>query len=166
MFTCWGTLGQVGLIPENGPYKEYIISNKQLKLRPDRDQVDAKFLFYYFASPEMVQHIRSIAIGSSVPGISLGILKSIPVVLPPLPTQRRIAAVLSAYDDLIENNQRRIAILEELARSLYREWFVEFRFPGHENVEIVEREGRRVPEGWQITELGKLAREIRRGINP
>lgn len=156
VFTCWGTLGQVGLIPENGPYKEYIISNKQLKLRPDRKQADAKFLFYYFASPEMVHHIRSIAIGSSVPGISLGILKSLSVVLPPLPVQRRIAAILSAYDDLIENNQRRIAILEELARSLYREWFVHFRFPGHEDVRFVERDGVRTPEGWDVVRYTDL----------
>ena len=68
----------------------------------------------------------------------------------PLPTQRKIAAILSAYDDLIENNTRRIKILEEMAQALYREWFVKFRFPGHEKVKMVESELGMVPEGWEI----------------
>ena len=138
VFTCWGTIGQVGLIPEDGPYPEYIISNKQLKLRPDTSICDSRFLFYYFASPAMVEHIRNRAIGSAVPGINLGILKALPVVLPPLPIQCKIAAVLSAYDDLIENNNRRIGLLEEMARRIYREWFVDFRYPGHETASLVD----------------------------
>jgi type I restriction enzyme, S subunit len=94
VFTCWGTIGQVGLIPENGPFSEYIISNKQLKLRPNREITDSLFLFYYFACPQMVGHIRNRAIGAAVPGINLGILKELSVVLPPLPTQRAIASLL------------------------------------------------------------------------
>ena len=132
VFTCWGTVGQVGLIPEDGPFQEYIISNKQLKLRPDVKRAVPRFLFYYFAGPEMVKHILNRAIGAAVPGINLGILKSLEVALPPLPVQRRIASILGGYDDLIENNLRRIKILEEMAQSVYREWFVNFRFPGHE----------------------------------
>jgi len=137
VFTCWGTIGQVGLIPQGGPFPEYIISNKQLKLRPNRKFVDPLFLFYYFASPQMVQHIRSIAIGAAVPGINLGLLKSLPVPLPPIPVQKKVAATLSAYDDLMENNTRRIRILEEMAQAIYREWFVHFRFPGHKKVKLV-----------------------------
>lgn len=156
VFTCWGTLGQVGLIPYNGPYPAYIISNKQLKLRPNLDICDPRFLYYYFASPQMVQHIRSVAIGAAVPGINLGILKSLQVVLPPLQIQRKIAAILSAYDNLIENNTRRINILEEMARSLYREWFVNFRFPGHEQVEMVDSELGLTPEGWQVKGIGEV----------
>lgn len=116
----------------------------------------------------MVHHIRSVAIGAAVPGINLGILKGLQVALPPLPTQRRIAAILSAYDDLIENNARRIAILEEMARNLYREWFVEFRFPGHENVRMVEG----VPEGWEVVratkaiEVNPTTRVPREGLKP
>ena len=123
---------------------------------------DERFAYYFLQTLRLEQY----DVGASNPTLNRNHIHLLPVLYPQPSIQRRIAAVLSAYDDLIENNQRRIAILEELARSLYREWFVEFRFPGHENVEIVEREGRRVPEGWQITELGKLAREIRRGINP
>ena len=87
--------------------------------------------------------------------------------LPPLPTQRKIAAILSAYDDLIEVNTRRIAILEEMARALYREWFVRFRFPGHEGVRMVESAVGLVPEGWEVKALGDIAmREVRRGVQP
>lgn len=147
VFTCWGTIGQVGMIPENGPYPEYIISNKQLKLRVDSSVVDPTFCFYYFASPRYVEYIRNRGIGGAVPGINLGILKSLQIALPPIKAQKHIADILSAYDDLIENNRRRMTLLEEAARQLYREWFVRLRFPGHEHVHI--RNG--VPEGWEKT---------------
>ncbi len=75
---------------------------------------------------------------------------------PPLPTQHKIAAILSAYDDLIENNARRIAILEEMAQSLYKEWFVHFRFPGREKISMVESEMGRIPEGWEVRKLGDI----------
>ena len=160
VFTCWGTIGQVGLIPDDGPYDKYIISNKQLKLRPDASRSDSRFLFYYFASPAMVGHIRNRAIGSAVPGINLGILKSLPVVLPPLPTQRKIADILSAYDDLIENNNRRIKLLEEMAQRIYREWFVDFRYPGHEDVPLVDSELGSIPRGWVLGALWDVSFHI------
>jgi type I restriction enzyme S subunit len=144
------------LIPRDGPYPEYVISNKQLKLRPDAAIADATFLFYYFASPQMVSHIRSIAIGAAVPGINLGLLKGIDVTLPPIGVQYRISEILSAYDDLIENNTRRIKILEQMAQMLYREWFVNFRFPGHEMVKMVESELGAIPEQWEVVNVGKL----------
>jgi len=161
VFTCWGTLGQVGLIPKNGPFPAYIISNKQLKFRPNAELADPCFLFYYFACREMVNHINSIAIGAAVPGINLGILKNLDVVLPPLPLQRKIASILSAYDDLIENNTRRIAILEEMAQAIYREWFVNFRFPGHGNVKLIDSPLGQIPEGWEwscLSDLGFIGR--------
>ena len=75
-----------------------------------------------------------------------------------LPTQRKIASILSAYDDLIENNTRRIKILEEMAQMLYHEWFVDFRFPNHENVKMVESDLGLIPEGWKVVNLGKIAK--------
>lgn len=156
VFTCWGTIGQVGLIPKDGPYPEYIISNKQLKLRPNKEVADSVYLFFYFACPQMVEHVLGKAIGAAVPGINLGILKQLPVVLPPLPLQHRIASILSAYDELIENNQRRIRILEEMARSLYREWFIHFRFPDHEKVKMVASPLGPIPQGWEVKPLGSL----------
>lgn len=162
VFTCWGTIGQVGLIPDDGPYAEYIISNKQLKLRVNREVADPRFCFYYFASPRYVEHIRSRGIGGAVPGINLGILKSLSIALPAIDVQHRIADILSAYDDLIENNRRRMALLEEAARQLYREWFVRLRFPGHEHTPITNG----VPEGWERKTLGELCEEVRESVQP
>ena len=91
--------------------------------------------------------------GSAIPSTSREAFYAIPVQLPPLPTQRKIAAILSAYDDLIENNTRRIATLEQMAQLLYREWFVRFRFPGHESVRMVESALGEIPEGWEVGRL-------------
>jgi type I restriction enzyme, S subunit len=102
----------------------------------------------------MVTHIQSIAIGAAVPGINLGLLKNLDVVLPPITVQRKVVGLLSAYDDLIENNIRRIAILEGVAQAVYREWFVGFRFPGHEKVKQVNSPLGRIPEGWKVQTIG------------
>jgi type I restriction enzyme S subunit len=107
----------------------------------------------------------SIITGVNVPHISARDIKAFRFRLPPVENQRRIAAILSAYDDLIGNNTRRIAILEEMARRLYEEWFVHFRFPGHEGVKLVESEIGPVPEGWEISRLAELA-EIVMGQSP
>jgi type I restriction enzyme, S subunit len=154
VFTCWGTLGQVGLIPNNSPYPEYIISNKQLKLRPNKEISDERFLYYYFATPQMVQYIRDISIGAAVPGINLGLLKAIKIVLPPLPIQKKIVAIISAYDDLIENNDRRIILLEKMAEEIYREWFVRLRFPGHDRATFHKG----IPEGWEVKKIRELVK--------
>jgi type I restriction enzyme, S subunit len=148
VFTCWGTIGQVGLIPNDGPFQEYIISNKQLKLRPNPEIADPLYLFYYFASPQMVQHIRNKAVGAAVPGINLGILKGLPIVLPPLPIQKRIASILGGYDDLIEVNRRRIALAEEATRKLFDEWFVRYRFSGRPK--LIDTPDGKIPEGWAV----------------
>jgi type I restriction enzyme S subunit len=87
----------------------------------------------------------------------LASIKDLDIPAPPLSTQHKIAAILSAYDDLIENNTRRIQILEEMAQALYREWLVEFRFPGYEKVKMVESELGMMPEGWEVKRLGDIA---------
>ena len=88
-------------------------------------------------------------------------LKKEEIEVPPLPEQRRIAGILSAYDDLIENNQRRVRILEEMARSLYGEWFVHFHYPGHESVPLVESPLGQIPQGWEVKKLGDVAATFR-----
>ena len=93
-------------------------------------------------------------------------LKTSKILCPPMPIQSKIAAILSAYDDLIENNTRRIKILEDMAQTLYQEWFVHFRFPGHENVPMVESPLGPIPQGWKVGELGDLAESIRRNVKP
>src|SRR5947208_9684988 len=88
-----------------------------------------------------------------MPNLNTAIIRSICISYPPLPTQHKIATILSAYDDLIENNTRRIAILEEMAQALYREWFVHFRFPGHEKKRMVETALGIIPEGWEVVKV-------------
>jgi type I restriction enzyme S subunit len=94
--------------------------------------------------------IRSMGSGATVEHMRVPDCEKLTLRLPPIAVQQRIASILSAYDDLIENNTRRIAILEEMARRIYEEWFVRFRFPGHEGVRMVESELGLVPEGWTI----------------
>ncbi|KFB75380.1 MAG: Type I restriction modification DNA specificity domain protein [Candidatus Accumulibacter cognatus] len=93
-----------------------------------------------------------------------GILERIELPLPPLPVQQRIAGILSAYDELIENSQRRIKIMETMARTLYREWFVHFRFPGHENHPHVASPLGKIPQGWEVKKLGEIAEDMRRNV--
>ncbi|MBD1930424.1 MULTISPECIES: restriction endonuclease subunit S [Cyanophyceae] len=116
-----------------------------------------EYLRYLVGSSAFTDYIKPIVTGINVPHISADQIKGFKFLLPPLPIQRKIAAILSAYDDLIENNTRRIEILEEMVRSLYREWFVNFRFPGHEQVKMVDSELGLVPEGWEVKKLGEVA---------
>jgi len=98
-----------------------------------------------------------LGLGAGQPNVSPSDIGGLKIPLPPLPTQRKIAAILSAYDDLIENNTRRIRILEEMAQAIYREWFVHFRFPGHEGVRMVESELGMIPEGWEVKPFSQIA---------
>jgi len=126
IFTCWGTIGQVGLIDSRCPYNEYVISNKQMKLTPDPTEADSLFLYYLFSGPEMSGRIKAQAIGSSVPGFNMGQLRSLRLRLPPLPEQRAIASILGVLDDKIELNRRMNETLEAIARALFQSWFVNF----------------------------------------
>lgn len=150
VFTAAGTLGQVAIIPQNSRYRIYIISNKQLRLRPSPTIASSVYLYYWFSSKPIRDYIIGLNTGASVPLITLGKLRSVPISLPPLHLQQKIGSVLSAYDDLIENNLRRIKILEETGQLLYREWFVNFRFPGHGSVKNVGSPLGNMPENWAI----------------
>jgi len=119
--------------------------------------------YLYYALKLKLQLLRDISTGAATKFLTLTILNGIELNLPPLPTQRRIAAILSAYDDLIENNTRRIKILEEMAQALYREWFVHFRFPGHEKVRIVDSPLGKIPEGWEVNKLETVCKKITDG---
>jgi type I restriction enzyme S subunit len=100
--------------------------------------------------------INKLDSGSAIPSTSREAFYEIPVSLPPLPVQCRIAGILSAYDGLIQNSRRRIRVLEAMARALYHEWFVRFRFPGHENRRRVSSALGDIPNGWQVMKLGKI----------
>ena len=117
----------------------------------DEDKADARFIKYLFDAV-MTTRIRSFTQGAAQDNLSQAKLLSLRFPVPDVAMQRRIANILSAYDDLIENNRRRISLLEETARLLYREWFVHFRFPGHEHAKIVDS----LPEGWERRYLGNV----------
>ena len=128
-----------------------------------KEEIDNLFLAYYLRSNTDL--LISLGTGTTFLEVTKATLVNVEIPLPPLPTQRKIAAVLSTYDDLIENNTRRIKILEEMASTIYREWFVEFRFPGHEGVEMVESELGLIPQGWEVKQLGEMCHVVM-GLSP
>ena len=125
--------------------KGVCLGQRTVLIRPNPELVNPQYLCYYMLLPEQQHKLLGSANGSTVSHVNLPVIRGMKIDLPTLPIQRRIADILSAYDDLIENNQRQIKLLEETAMRLYREWFVFMRFPGHESVRIVDG----VPEGWE-----------------
>jgi type I restriction enzyme S subunit len=152
VFTYEATLNRYAIIPQGF---RGCLGRRLALIRPNPKKVDTQFLFYYFFGDDWRTTIsRNMLSGSTVDRIPLTSFPTFKISLPPLPTQRKIAAILSAYDDLIKNNTRRIAILEEMAQSLYREWFVHFRFPGHDENRMVESALGMIPKGWEVVKLG------------
>jgi len=118
-----------------------------------KPQFDTGFLYYFIASQEFIDYATNVSSGTRMPRANWKVLSEKEWCFPKLNIQKKIASILSAYDDLIENNLRRIRILEEMAQNLYREWFVNFRFPGYENTRFIDSPLGQIPEGWEIKEL-------------
>jgi type I restriction enzyme S subunit len=150
-----GLLGSSAIVPRSGLY----LHNQRLGLVQLRaaKQADKDFLYYLFNSQPVRQQIRASASGAKIRHTAPSRIADVKVRVPPLPVQRRIAGILSAYDELIENCQRRIRILEAMARALYREWFVHFHFPDHENHPRVASPLGEIPKGWEVKKLGDVA---------
>lgn len=128
------------------------------------DNVCNRYAGFVIESELYKRYIQAQMGGTAQPNANAQILTSFLLPLPPLPTQRKIATILSAYDDLIENNLRRIKVLEGIAQNLYTEWFVRFHFPGHRHIRFIDSLPGRIPEGWKKVKLGNLL-EIRKGKN-
>ena len=158
-----GLLGSSALIPRSGVY----LHNQRLGLVQIRDwkQADQHFIYYLFNSKPVRQQIRGSASGTKIRHTAPSRIADVKVSVPPLPMQRRIAGILSAYDELMENSQQRIHILEAMARALYREWFVDFRFPGHEKVARVTSPLGDIPKGWEVKKLVDVAEVNRAQVN-
>lgn len=124
----------------------------------DTDRYDPVYFTYYFKSKAFRRAVSGTAVGANIQNLSQARLSNHDCNVPDIETQHRIADILSAYDDLIENNQKQIKLLEEAAQRLYKEWFVDLHFPGHENTKIVDG----VPEGWHRGTVGQIA-EFKRG---
>ena len=146
-------LGEVGMIRSEDTI---FLGQRLVQYRANRTKLDNRFLLYAFQSDDLQGQIKSFGSGSTVEHMRVPDCEKLMLQLPPLPVQTKIADILSAYDDLIENNTRRIKILEEMAQLLYREWFVNFRFPGHENVKFVESAIGLIPEGWEVSKLSDI----------
>ena len=143
---------------ENG----WLTGSDCLKVALNENVCFPKYIYYQLRSPYIGRWLEQISIGATMPSINTGLLSGIEMYLPSLEIQRRIADILSAYDDLIENNRKQIKLLEEAAQRLYKEWFVDLRFPGHEHTKIVDG----VPEGWEKTTVSNISSILRRGISP
>ena len=129
-----------------------------------KDEIVNFFLAYYLKSH--TEFLISLGTGTTFLEVTKAALLRVEIPIPPLPTQHKIAAILSTYDDLIENNTRRIKILEDMAQTLYQEWFVHYRFPEHENVPLVESELGQIPQGWEVVHFSDILDLMRNGINP
>ena len=153
-----GLLGSSAIVPRDGLY----LHNQRLGVIQIRDasRTDSLFLYHLFNFKPVRQQIRGSASGTKIRHTAPSRIAEVKVTVPPLPVQRRIAGVLSAYDELIENNLRRIRLLEEMARALYREWFVHFRFPGHEALPRVDSPLGPIPKGWAVKSIQQFGTVI------
>ena len=143
---------------ENG----WMTGSDCLKVVLDESKCYPKFIYYQLRSEHIGHWLEKVSIGATMPSLNTGLLSGIEMALPPIEIQKQIAGILSVYDDLIENNRKQIKLLEEAAQRLYKEWFVDLRFPGHENTKIVDG----VPEGWSKSTVGNICKLRKVVITP
>ncbi len=155
LITTEAPLGEVALLRFREPVA---LAQRVILLRANPGVIDPVYLFYALQSEVARADLHARASGTTVSGIKQSELRQVRVPVPAVPVQRRIARILSAYDDLIENCERRIRLLDEMARALYREWFVLFRYPGHEKTRFAESPLGRIPKGWRFGTLSTVAR--------
>ena len=155
-----GLLGSSAWIPDNDVYLHnqrlglvHVINNRLLH---------KKYLYHLFNSHSVRGQIFGSASGTKVRHTSPDKVYKVKVIIPEISSQEKIAEIIDSYDDLIENNRRRIELLEESARLLYKEWFVQLRFPGHEHIQIING----VPEGWSLQPISELTEYLNRGMTP
>ncbi|HHY0444312.1 TPA: restriction endonuclease subunit S [Vibrio parahaemolyticus] len=173
VFTCWGTINQVGYIDGTSNWDEYIISNKQMKLTVDTTKVDPRFLYYVFSSPLKQREILSNGIGAAVPGFNLGQLRKHTFQLPPLIIQSAISDILELLDKKANKNAQINQTLEEMAQAIFKSWFVDFdpvkaKMNGEQPEgmdaataslfpdKLVESELGLIPEGWEVKNVGEF----------
>lgn len=149
LYSVVGSFGKPVLIKENKPFA---FQRHIAILRPNNEIVDSRFLYYVMLSRDFYMQADTVAIGAAQRTISLTALRNMEVELPSMEIQHRIATILSRYDSLIENYQKQIKLLEEAAQRLYKEWFIDLRFPGYENTKIVDG----LPEGWEKKKVDSI----------
>lgn len=154
-----GDVGRCSRVTENE--SGWLCGTGCLRITPDNKTIDGQYLFYLLSLPSVVGWVRNNAKGTTMPNLNTEILSSVPLnIEPDVSKQKKLAGVLSTYDSLIENNRKQIKLFEEAAQRLYKEWFIDLRFPGHETTAIDSETG--LPEGWSRILLGEYT-EFRRG---
>jgi type I restriction enzyme S subunit len=153
LLTSVGTLGSTYIVRSTD---KFYFKDGNLTWFRRFNGLNSLYLKYWLDSPDGKAEIKKSTIGSSQSALTIANLKSMQIALPSIENQEKIAQTLFNYDSLIENNNRRIAILEEMAQSLYREWFVNFRFPGHENAKFIDSPLGNIPKGWGVATVGEL----------
>lgn len=128
--------------------------------------VRPEFLRFFFHTKLASNYLEGHAVGATMPNLNSGIVQGLPVPIPPMAIQDSLIEVLESFDELIENNRRRVGVLEEMARAIYREWFVKFRYPGHEDVPLIDSALGPIPEGWIARPLREVSSVVARGISP
>jgi type I restriction enzyme S subunit len=154
LITNSGTIGRMAIAPDNGLTLRTTFQKSVAILKPIVSRAEPKFLYYAVQSD--IRRLIEFAGGTAQKNLLLRDLRAFEVRLPSLSLQRRISGILAAYDVLMETNSRRIEVLEEMARTLYREWFVHFRFPGHEKLKRVDSALGPIPQGWEVKKLRDL----------
>jgi type I restriction enzyme S subunit len=156
VMTTRGTIGNVAYYDDSVPYESVRINSGMVIFRTDASRLNPSFLYHFLRSPEFVGQTISLRSGVAQPQFPIRDIKRVELPIPDLTIQMQISSILSAYDNLIENNRRRMRLLEESARQLYQEWFVRLRFPGHEHTRIIDS----VPMGWEREPLSDLCESI------
>ncbi len=151
LYSRRGDVGRCAFTSERE--KGWLCGTGCLKVRIDKEKAEPKFVFYQLQKAETIGWAVNHAVGSTMLNLNTSILSAVPVDVPEIEIQRKIVSILVAYDELIENNRKQIKLLEEAAQRLYKEWFVNLRFPGYEDVKVVDG----VPEGWRKANLPEIS---------
>ena len=153
VYTTRGTVGNAAFYADSVPYEHVRINSGMVIIRPNEDVVCTEFLYQILKSDYYRPYFKKYCTGSAQPQLPIKNFSTIELDLPDLETQQKIADMLSTYDDLIKNNQKQIKLLEEAAQRLYKEWFVDLRFPGHETIPTTDG----IPEGWVRYKFSEIA---------
>lgn len=159
VFTREAPLGEAGLVRTA---ENYFLGQRLVLYRTNPAVCDNHFLLYWFLNPQNKENIKSRGVGATVTHLRVPECEQFEVHAPDVETQKRIGSVLFAYDSLIENNQKQIKLLEEAAQRLYKEWFIDLRFPGHESTPIHDG----IPEGWRNVQLNEIDLRLESGARP
>ena len=162
VYTTRGTVGNAAYYSDTVPFDQIRINSGMVILRCHTNIAEAKFLYHILKSEHFRPYFKKYCTGSAQPQLPIKNLSTIVLEIPELKIQQRIAEILSTYDDLIENNQKQIKLLEEAAQRLYKEWFIDLRFPRYEDTPIVDG----VPEGWKQCLLGDINCSLESGSRP